>query len=243
MGRWRRATPYFPHFELASTIFFFLSLRILSCFYNRSFFLFLFNSLALIQLYIRFFLPSHYELILSYLYFVFFVPSLSLLFSSTISSSLLEISMLESYILFPSSFVLHQGSFFSLFLSSLSSNARMLECYDASRCRYTFFLSLVLGSMVGSPSRYRWTSISFSSFSSPCTLYLPSAETRCIRAAFSSLHQENFFWFRFLASCLTLERCNFRRVFFFLPLFHDRNMREKKRIIEVMCNQEKSGSI
>lgn len=140
MGRWRRATPYFPHFELASTIFFFLSLRILSCFYNRSFFLFLFNSLALIQLYIRFFLPSHYELILSYLYFVFFVPSLSLLLfsrSSTISSSLLE--MLESYILFPSSFVLHQGSFFSLFLSSLSSNARMLECYDASRCRYTFF--------------------------------------------------------------------------------------------------------
>lgn len=139
MGRWRRATPYFPHFELASTIFFFLSLRILSCFYNRSFFLFLFNSLALIQLYIRFFLPSHYELILSYLYFVFFVPSLSLLFSSTISSSLLEISMLESYILFPSSFVLHQGSFFSLFLPFLSSNARMLECYDASRCRYTFF--------------------------------------------------------------------------------------------------------
>lgn len=142
MGRWRRATPYFPHFELASTIFFFLSLRILSCFYNRSFFLFLFNSLALIQLYIRFFLPSHYELILSYLYFVFFVPSLSLLLfsrSSTISSSLLEISMLESYILFPSSFVLHQGSFFSLFLSFLSSNARMLECYDASRCRYTFF--------------------------------------------------------------------------------------------------------
>lgn len=141
MGRWRRATPYFPHFELASTIFFFLSLRILSCFYNRSFFLFFFNSL--IQLYIRFFLPSHYELILSYLYFVFFVPSLSLLLfsrSSTISSSsLLEISMLESYILFPSSFVLHQGSFFSLFLSSLSSNARMLECYDASRCRYTFF--------------------------------------------------------------------------------------------------------
>lgn len=222
MGRWRRATPYFPHFELASTIFFFLSLRILSCFYNRSFFLFLFNSLALIQLYIRFFLPSHYELILSYLYFVFFVPSLSLLlFSRSFTiSSLLEISMLESYILFPSSFVLHQGSFFSLFPFS----PRMLECSNATMHHvadtpFSLLLSLVLGSMVGSPSRYRWTSISFSSFSSPCTLYLPSAETRCIRAAFSSLHQENFFWFRFLASCLTLERCNFRRVFFFPSSF------------------------
>lgn len=135
--------PSYPLFSsLRASIYYFLFsffTYFILFLYNRSFFLFLFNSLALIQLYIRFFLPSHYELILSYLYFVFFVPSLSLLFSSTISSSLLEISMLESYILFPSSFVLHQGSFFSLFLSFLSSNARMLECYDASRCRYTFF--------------------------------------------------------------------------------------------------------
>lgn len=234
MGRWRRATPYFPHFELASTIFFFsLSLFLFRCSYITMFF-FPVLSHSSLQLRIRFF-HSPYQVILSY--FVFFVPSIFLLlllsYFSFAPPQFLSLSLDAGivyifFLLSPSYYI--KGLSFSLSLLELSM-PRMLERHDASPLPIHLFfllLSLILGSTLalalcpafGGP-RYRFVSL-------PSTPYLSSPErrTRCIRAAFSSLHQENFFWFRFLASCPTLERCNFRRVFFYEFLFpYDRNIR------------------
>lgn len=199
-----------------------------------------------LQLRIRFF-HSPYQVILSY--FVFFVPSIFLLlllsYFSFAPPQFLSLS-LDAGIVYI--FFLLSPSYYIKGLSSLSlsSNSRCLECSNATmhhRCRYTFSPSssrsysvrrFPLCPALGGP-RYRFVSL-------PSTPYLSSPErrTRCIRAAFSSLHQENFFWFRFLASCPTLERCNFRRVFFFFfTSFFFRTIGIFARA-KVTCNQENS---
>lgn len=203
---------------------------------------------SFLQLRIRFF-HSPYQVILSY--FVFFVPFIFLLllsyyirsFLSLLRNFLLSLDAGIVYIFFP---LLPSYYIKGLSSLSLSSNSRCLECSNATmhhRCRYTFSSSssrsysvrrFPLCPALGGP-RYRFVSL-------PSTPYLSSPErrTRCIRAAFSSLHQENFFWFRFLASCPTLERCNFRRVFFFFfTSFFFRTIGISARA-KVTCNQENS---